>query len=244
MSEQQLAPPAVLEPPKPVEVVQPTKANEMVPLEPETIQGLDHKVASFVDSVITLEVESDEFKSRLSAIHDMGNKEVQAAAQVSNRMLDRPTRAMESGLFDENSKVSTSLVELRRVVEDLDPSRHGDLLSPRKFLGLFPIGNKLRDYFNKYRSSQSHINAIIEALGRSKEELIQDNTAIEQEKSTLWHTMGKLKEYIYLGQQIDQRLEARVNELEAQSPEKARVVREEMLFYVRQKVQDLLTQLA
>jgi uncharacterized protein YaaN involved in tellurite resistance len=37
---------------------------------------------------------------------------------------------------------------------------------------------------------------------------------------------------------------ARPAELQGQDPEKARVVREEMLFYLRQKVQDLQTQLA
>jgi uncharacterized protein YaaN involved in tellurite resistance len=47
-----------------------------------------------------------------------------------------------------------------------------------------------------------------------------------------------------VGKQIDAALEARIAEIEVQEPEKARVVKEEMLFYVRQKVQDLLTQLA
>jgi len=56
--------------------------------------------------------------------------------------------------------------------------------------------------------------------------------------------MGKLEQYIYLGKQIDATLESRIHEIERQSPEKARIVKEEMLFYVRQKVQDLLTQLA
>jgi len=56
--------------------------------------------------------------------------------------------------------------------------------------------------------------------------------------------MGKLEQYIYLGKQIDSTLENKITEIESQSPEKARIVKEEMLFYVRQKVQDLLTQLA
>jgi uncharacterized protein YaaN involved in tellurite resistance len=56
--------------------------------------------------------------------------------------------------------------------------------------------------------------------------------------------MNKLEQYAYLGKKIDAELEARLSVLEAQDPEKARVVKEEMLFYIRQKVQDLLTQLA
>ena len=52
------------------------------------------------------------------------------AATPGNRgawMLQRPVRAMGSGLFDKNAPIAQSLVELRRTVEDLDPSRQGPL---------------------------------------------------------------------------------------------------------------------
>jgi uncharacterized protein YaaN involved in tellurite resistance len=96
----------------------------------------------------------------------------------------------------------------------------------------------------KYQSSQSHLNAIINALYRGQDELRKDNAVIEQEKVNLWQLMQRLQEYAYLGRQLDAALERRVAEIEFADPEKARVVREELLFYVRQKVQDLLTQLA
>jgi uncharacterized protein YaaN involved in tellurite resistance len=163
---------------------------------------------------------------------------------MSNRMLNRPVKAMEGGVFDEQSPVSRSLLELRETVEELDPSRQGDLLSPRKILGVIPFGDRLRDYFRKYQSSQSHINAIINTLYKSQDELRKDNAVIEQEKVNLWNLMQQLRQYVYVGKQIDAALEARIAEIEVQEPEKARVVKEEMLFYVRQKVQDLLTQLA
>jgi uncharacterized protein YaaN involved in tellurite resistance len=78
----------------------------------------------------------------------------------------------------------------------------------------------------------------------SQDVLRKDNAAIEQEKVNLWENMQKMQQYVYLGKKIDGKLEARIAEIEARNPEKARVVKEEMLFYVRQKVQDLLTQLA
>ncbi|MDQ3250665.1 MAG: toxic anion resistance protein, partial [Chloroflexota bacterium] len=122
--------------------------------------------------------------------------------------------------------------------------RQGDLLAPKKLFGLIPSGDRLRDYFLKYQSSQSHINNIINTLYRSQDELRKDNAAVEEEKVNLWAIMGKLQQYVYVGRKIDAALAARIGELEAQEPEKARIVKEEMLFYVRQKVQDLLTQLA
>jgi uncharacterized protein YaaN involved in tellurite resistance len=49
---------------------------------------------------------------------------------------------------------------------------------------------------------------------------------------------------VHIGRKLDVELEAKAAALDAADPEKARVVREEMLFYTRQKVTDLLTQMA
>ena len=62
--------------------------------------------------------------------------------------------------------------------------------------GLIPFGNRLNEYFDQYRSSQSHLNAIVETLRRGKDELLRDNAAIEQEKVNLWALMERLEKYI------------------------------------------------
>jgi uncharacterized protein YaaN involved in tellurite resistance len=151
---------------------------------------------------------------------------------------------MNHGLMDDASPVSKSLVELRETVESLDPSRHGRLEGPRKLFGLIPRGNPVAGYFRRYESAQKQLDAILQALYNGQDELRRDNAAIEQEKANLWQIMGRLEQYVYVGRRLDEALEARIAEIEGADPEKARVVREEMLFYVRQKVQDLLTQLA
>jgi uncharacterized protein YaaN involved in tellurite resistance len=174
----------------------------------------------------------------------MGSKDIEASAAVSNRMLERPVKSLDNGLFDKGAQIGQGLIDLRRQIEELDPSRQGDLFSARKILGFIPMGNKLADYFDRYQSSQSHLNAIIEALKRGKDELMRDNAAIEQEKVNLWTLMEKLEKYIHIGKKLDGELDAKAAALDAQDPEKARVVREEMLFYTRQKVTDLLTQMA
>jgi uncharacterized protein YaaN involved in tellurite resistance len=235
---------APLQPPAPVAVVPQNQAEGMIKLDPETAQGLDEKVNEFVKTVINNSVQSESFTQRINAIHNLGSAEIRASASMSNRMLDRPVKAMEYGLLDSKSTVARSLTDLRKTVEDLDPSRQGDLLSPKKLFGLIPAGDRLRDYFLKYQSSQEHINSIINTLYRSQDELQKDNAAVEEEKVNLWNVMGKLQQYVYVGRKIDAALAARVAELQTSDPEKARVVNEEMLFYVRQKVQDLLTQLA
>jgi uncharacterized protein YaaN involved in tellurite resistance len=159
-------------------------------------------------------------------------------------MLDRPVKSLNNGLFDKGAEIGKGLIDLRRQIEELDPSRQGDLFSVRKILGFIPMGNKMADYFDKYQSSQSHLNAIIEALKRGKDELLRDNAAIDQEKVNLWTLMEKLEKYVHIGKKLDAELDSKARSLEASDPEKARVVREEMLFYTRQKVTDLLTQMS
>lgn len=239
-----LAPAPTLTPPQAVQPVAQDQAGQMVKLDPATITHLDDKVKEFTDIVLKSDVQSDPFKDRVQAIHELGSKEIRDSANVSNRMLDKPVKAMESGLFNDTAPISRSLIELRKTVESLDPAHQGDLFSTEKLLGFIPFGNKLRDYFLRYQSSQSHINAIINALLQGQDELRKDNAAIEQEKVNLWTLMGHLQQYVYIGKKIDAALEDRVSSIETSDPEKARVVKEEMLFYVRQKVQDLLTQQA
>jgi uncharacterized protein YaaN involved in tellurite resistance len=54
----------------------------------------------------------------------------------------------------------------------------------------------------------------------------------------------QLERYAYMCQKLDDALTARIAELESAHPENARSLRESALFYVRQKRQDILTQLA
>jgi uncharacterized protein YaaN involved in tellurite resistance len=240
----ELTAPESLAPPQAVVPVPAAKADGLVKLEPATVDRLDVEVSEFVDGVLSSELHSKPFEDRLSAIHNLGNEELRASANVSNRMLERPVRAMEGGLFDDKSSIARSLLDLRVTLEGLDPTRQGDLFSARKLLGVIPFGSRLRTYFMRYESSQAHINAILNALYEGQDELRKDSAVIEQEKVNLWQLMQQLQQYIYVGKRIDAALEARLAQIEADDPEKARVVREELLFYVRQKVQDLLTQLA
>lgn len=239
-----LTTPEPLQPPAPVKAVEPAQAEGMMPLEPTVKAKLDTKVAEFVNIVVNNPLHSPAFEEKLQAVHTMGNSEIRAAASMSNRMLDRPVKAMEYGLLDDKSFVAKSLTDLRKTVEDLDPAHQGDLLQPKRLFGLLPAGDRLRDYFLKYQSSQQHINQILNSLYNGQDVLRKDNATIEEEKVNLWNIMHKLQQYIYVGRQIDAALVERIATIEVNEPEKGRILKEELLFYVRQKVQDLLTQLA
>jgi len=246
MADALLTPPAIageltLTPPQPVVAVSPDKVGGMVPMDQGAIPGLDKTVVDYVEGLTSLDPHSPEFATKANSIRTMGDEDIKAAANVTNRMLQAPVRdAGKSGVSDA-SKVSTSLVELRRTIEDLDPSRG---VTAKKLLGKLPFGNKLRDYFARFESAQSHLDAIIHALYDGQDELRKDNASLDQEKLRLWETMGRLAQYIYVAQNLDAALVTKIAEVEASDADRARVMREDLLFYVRQKHQDLLTQLA
>ena len=214
----------------------------MVTLDPKTKARLDAAVGAYIDALLSAGPRSEGFKKKVDGIHALGNEEIKQSASVSNRMLDRPVGAL-ARTQDKSSTVSGALLQLRRTVEDLDPSRRG-LLDRRRIFGVLPLGNRLRDYFGKYESAQGHLNAIVQALYRGQDELLKDNAAIEQEKLNLWAVMDRLKQYLYLARTIDLSLDVRIGEVQSSDPERARTLREDCLFYVRQKAQDLATQLA
>ena len=234
-----------LEAPAAVRAVAPAQAEGAVPIPAEDQARLDSMVASYLDAVTTLDPDSQPFADKIRDIGELGDDDIRASAGVSDRLLEKPLAAVQSGGLTEASSVSTSLLNLRHQVEDLDPSKQGDLLSPKKLLGLLPFGagDRLRDYFNKYRSRQQQLDVIITALDHGQDELQRDNATIEQEKVNLWTVMGRLRQYAYLAQHLDEALSARIAQIEATDPERAKVLKD-MPFSVRQKHQDLLTQLA
>ncbi|QQS02398.1 MAG: toxic anion resistance protein [Austwickia sp.] len=231
-----------LEAPPPAQAVTATAAPKMAPaVDPAVAPQLDQKVESFLTGLNAAATKSPEFEARAADIRTMGDVDIRQAAESSNRLLKSPVKALQEGGVSKESKVGKTLVDLRRTVEDLDP---GKAKGARKILGMIPMGDKLTDYFRKYESAQSHLDGILHALRSGQDELAKDNAALNMEKQQLWTTMGRLNQYVYIAERLDAKLAAQAAELDMTDPEKAKALREDVLFYVRQKHQDLLTQLA
>jgi uncharacterized protein YaaN involved in tellurite resistance len=234
----------VLAPPQPVVVVAPEQAAQAVPLEDAKTIELRNKAAAFVGELVSIDTRSPAFTQKVNSITNMGEREMRSAASVSNRMLDRPAAAMGKSGGDAQTRVSNTLIDLRHTVTELDPNR-ADLTGVKKVLKWLPGGDKIDRYFDKYKSAQSHINAIIKALDSGQDELRKDNAAIETEKANMWTLMGQLREYNELAAALDAAIEDKIAELEAAGrTEDANTVRSDALFPVRQRRQDIQTQMA
>ncbi len=225
-----------LDPPEALNPIAPAEAAGLVPLKTEETSELDRRVDQFVDELAALDANSPEFGKKVDQLTAMGRKEIAEAAGASNRFLDRPVKAI-----DKDTGIGADLTELRRTVQELDPK---GATKTRKFLGIIPFGNTVDRYFDKYRSSQTHISKILGSLANGKDELLMDNAAIDTERAGLWKTMHKLEQMVHISKSLDKKLEDKAAELDATDPAKAKAIRESALFYTRQRTTDLLTQMA
>jgi len=219
-----------------------TQAPAMAPqVDPASVPALDSKVDSFLGALMAAQTRSPEFAQQAANVRSMGDGDIRKAAETSNRLLQTPVRALKEGGLASGSKVGNTLLDLRRTVEDLDPSQAA---GTRKFLGMIPFGDRIVDYFRRYESAQGHLNGILHALRNGQDELTRDNVALNMEKQNLWAIMGRLNQYIYVAERLDAKLAATISQLDLSDPDRAKALSQDVLFYVRQKHQDLLTQLA
>jgi uncharacterized protein YaaN involved in tellurite resistance len=240
----------VLTPPAPLPAVKDEEAVGAVPVDDAKKTELAQRAEAFANELAALDTRAPEFTKKIDAITSMGDKDLRASASVSNRMLDRPAAVVRAGKKgagaggDAQTRVATTLNDLRNTITDLDPNR-ADLTGARKALKFLPGGNRLQKYFQRYESAQTQLNAIIKSLESGQDDLRKDNAAIETEKTNMWTTMGKLSEYNQLAGALDEAITSKVAELEAAgSGEAANTLKSDALFAIRQRRQDLMTQMA
>lgn len=238
----------MLQPPAPVAVVEPEQVGGMVPVPDAKKAELAATADAYAAELATLTPNSPELQAKITEITTLGRDEIQGAANASNRMLERPASALAAAkgsgdAGDAQARVAKTLTDLRFQVEDLTPNR-ADLTGARKILGFIPGGSKIARYFDRYKSAQVQLDSITRALESGQDELRKDNASIEQEKVNLWTTMGTLSEYAVLLGGLDAAVEKKIAEVEVSAPDTAKAMRSDVLFAVRQRREDILTQLA
>jgi uncharacterized protein YaaN involved in tellurite resistance len=238
----------VLTPPAPVPMVKEEEAAGAVPVDDTVKTQLAQRAEAFANELAALDHRAPEFTKKIETITSMGDKELRASAAVSNRMLDRPAAVVKAGKGgsggDAQTRVAGTLNELRNTITDLDPNR-ADLTGVKKVLKWLPGGDRIQKYFQKYESAQTQLNAIIKSLESGQDDLRKDNAAIETEKTNMWTTMGKLSEYNQLAAALDEAVAQKIAELEAAgNTEAANALKSDALFAIRQRRQDIMTQMA
>ncbi|WIB64934.1 toxic anion resistance protein [Curtobacterium sp. MCBD17_040] len=237
-----------LTPPAAVPEVEPDQAVGMVAVPADKRSELQDKARAFADALAAEQPGSPEFTKRVDDLVRMGEQDIRSASQVSSRMLERPATSLAAAkgqgpAGDPQAAVARTLQDLRETVTDLDPAR-AELTGARRLLGRLPGANRIARYFHKYESAQQQLDAVITALVSGQDSLRRDNAAIEQERAELWATMGRLAEYATLAAALDDAISAKAEALRASDGRAADALVADALFPVRQRRQDLATQIA
>ena len=159
---------------------------------------------------------SPEFAAQAENVRTMGDADIRKAAETSNRMLDKPVRALKEGGLAQGSAVGKTLLELRRTVEDLDPSQAKGAPAVDGLAALRRQGRGLLPQVPVRPDASS--TAILHSLRNGQDELTKDNVSLNLEKTNLWSVMGRLNQYVYVAERLDAKLTARDRRARAERP--------------------------
>ena len=148
----------------------------------------------------------------LSQLGDLGDKEQQAAGQTLSA-LKRPVTAMMNG---KNEEIPNTLLELRKVVSELDPNSLKASGMKKIMFKVFKK-NPLETYVHKYQSIDKQIEEIIRSLLIGRDNLQEDTVGLEMLKEQSHDKIHALDKQVYLGKKLAGMLEA-----EKQNPERQR----------------------
>ncbi|MGV9361495.1 toxic anion resistance protein [Amycolatopsis sp. NPDC003731] len=227
-----------LTPPEPVTAIPAERAAGLITLSSETRSEVSVRAAEFASRLEALDVRSPEFTDLLDELLAVGEADMRAAAGVAGTMLDRSLRSAVSP----QDGVTTSLASLRRTVAELDPAKLP--LTGRKLLGVFPAAAGAKRALDRYRAANEPVNALVVDLRGRQDVLRRDNASIKGERERLWQVMGKLAEAAALAEAVDGAIEAQAGVFDLTDPVRANALRADVLYPIRQRHQDLLTQLA
>ena len=226
----------------PPEVVQPLSnevAKTAVPLPQELLQAVEEQVDKFVQGLMTEDVQSEGFRAQLDSAFALGREEVSMAASLmQGRLMER------NFVGTEDSAAFKAIQDMRRQLDDLNPGKQGDFFQQPKLLGFLPFGNRLQNYFRKFQGASAQLNQSLEQLYAARDDIQRDVVDIEATRSKLWDAMQKLAGAMRFAEVLDAKLFAKVDALRATDALRAKALEQEVLFYARQNLQDMLTQQA
>ncbi len=214
-------------------------AKTAVPLAKETQAAVDAQVNQFMEGLLKEDVQSEAFKAKLDSAFALGREEVSVASSLmQGRFMQRNFAGIE------DSSAFKAIQDMRGHLDELNPGKEGDLFQPQKLLGFIPFGNKLQSYFRKYQSAGSQLQKSMQQIYEARDDMQRDVVDIEATRGKLWDAMQKLSGAIYFAETLDAKLAIKVAALQSTDVVKAKALEQEVLFYARQNLQDMLTQQA
>ena len=233
--------PFTLEPPAALSIPSLAQAaSTLVPLSTEAKKASDQnvidRVNDFVNKIGIADLQSDAFRAMLDKAFSAGRKEIADATGLmnANPVLSKSTLGNFADL-----KEMKAMTEMSSILAKANP-RGQDLLGPIKVLGVtLPFGSKLRSYCDSFKPNAIRLSQLAEVLATDEDAMRREIAEYDVVESQLYDTVTRLDratEYLTL---LDQKIDAEAAALLPVQPEKAKALREEVLFYVRGNLGDV-----
>lgn len=206
--------------------------------------GLSDQADDVVARILRTDMDSMEEQKKATAAMETMGQELQKEAARRSAMLKQPlTKLMKDS--EDGGQVAKSLIDLKLQVEELDPAKlnlNAGFLS--RVLGWIPgVGTPLKRYFSKYESADTSLMAIRNSLEAGREQLKRDNITLADDQQAMYSLSRKIEKTIELARLIDGKLQDKLdNEVTTDDP-RHKFISEELLFPLRQRIQDLQQQL-
>jgi len=193
------------------------------------------------DAIMNIDLTDIESRDKArQAIEQLGAGTTALSASQS-RMTATSLRSLaEEGAG--GKEIASSLSDLAIRMRKLDPSK---VDFARKGL-LSKLHDPVERYFEQFKSARTEIEAVMVSLKHGRDTLASDNVELERQEVTLLKDSQTLAKELDVANQLEVALTDAIDraETEGVDPEKVRFVRQEILFPLEQKRQDLQTLLA
>ncbi|MHB2019087.1 MAG: toxic anion resistance protein [Candidatus Xenobia bacterium] len=209
-------------------------------VDPQQAKAAQEQVGKLVSELVKLDPDSPDFRSRIDAIQSMGRGDIDMSANVSRGILNQSMKSIKQG--PTSASVGQELTNLRNQLDALSPDRVGGRLARIPLIGRFASG--IERYARDCQSAQTNIDAIDKNLQNGRQTLVRDNEELQAEIQGLRDLTKKVTLYTYATRLLDSALGTEIDKMKKTDPEKAQRFENDCHFYVRQKHQDLMTQLA
>ena len=187
-------------------------------------------------------IPSDRYDDARAAIDSAGGEAMRVASHQSDMLKGKLKPLMAK--TDDGGPVAQALIQLRDQVSVLDPSdvnfTPGWFAKAASHLPL--IGSPVQKYFNRFETGQGAINSVIKSLENGKKMLQNDNVILAGDQKAWRTNTHLLKTQIAYLRAVDAALEAHMPEIT--DVDHQHFLQEEILFPLRQRIQDLLQRLA
>lgn len=171
----------------------------------------------------------------IEPIDDFGIADMDKSSK-QNELLTKRLADFSNGGEDANN-IGDKILQLDKQLQELDPAQ----VDFSKKGILKKLQNPVKKYFGKYQKAEPVIEDIIDSLENSRKVLENDNITLLHEENALRETINKLIADVELGKMMDESIESQITkaEMEGIDSEKIAIVKEEILFPLRQRVMDL-----